>query len=393
MFTSFSEKYFDNNKVISGSDRLSALDLTRCLAMLLMIQGHCLDMLTSPAQLDLNVFPWNIWNIIRGFTAPIFLMISGIVQVFANKREADGHISLKMFLHRCRTCMLILFTGYLLVFPASRIYDVFYMDYNYFINFFQVNILQIISVSLFFSILLFTITRTDRTLGIIAFIIGISIFFLTPIIYLINWYSILPEYLAAYFTTERGSVFTIFPFTGFLFIGISVGAVLKTVTKDKRNEFIAKYAWIPGFVFFVIGMIISQSFDELPLHWKELLLRTNPGVSLFRVGVVLVFMTLSFRVFLVTQKYSKYFSLFGKKALFIYVIHLLILFGSPWFPGLSSLAYKSMDLVPAIILTIMILTITLSSVLLLDISISRFPKARTIYRFSITTSLLFFLFI
>ena len=70
--------------------RLFALDLARLMAMLMMMQGHTLDALVNPQLMDLGTFPWNIWQFMRGLTAPIFLIVSGTVHVFAMKRDEQG---------------------------------------------------------------------------------------------------------------------------------------------------------------------------------------------------------------------------------------------------------------------------------------------------------------
>ena len=73
--------------------RLFALDLARLMAMLMMMQGHTLDALVNPQLMDLGTFPWNIWQFMRGLTAPIFLIVSGTVHVFAMKRDEQGAMS------------------------------------------------------------------------------------------------------------------------------------------------------------------------------------------------------------------------------------------------------------------------------------------------------------
>ncbi|MCX6140750.1 MAG: heparan-alpha-glucosaminide N-acetyltransferase domain-containing protein, partial [Candidatus Kapabacteria bacterium] len=72
--------------------RLYALDLARFMAMLFMMQGHVLDALVSSSVIDISHAPWNVWHWIRGLTAPVFLMVSGAVHVFATKRDADGRV-------------------------------------------------------------------------------------------------------------------------------------------------------------------------------------------------------------------------------------------------------------------------------------------------------------
>ena len=71
-----------NSSQVNSNSRLFVLDLARCIAMIMMIQGHTLDALTDPQLLDIHAFPWNIWNFIRGLTAPVFLIVSGDHNLF-----------------------------------------------------------------------------------------------------------------------------------------------------------------------------------------------------------------------------------------------------------------------------------------------------------------------
>ncbi|MBP7094033.1 MAG: DUF1624 domain-containing protein, partial [Candidatus Kapabacteria bacterium] len=92
--------------------RLYALDLARFLAMLFMMQGHVLDTLVSPAVIDITQAPWNIWHWIRGLTAPVFLMVSGAVHVFATKRDAHGRVREDVMGKRIRWAITIMGLGY-----------------------------------------------------------------------------------------------------------------------------------------------------------------------------------------------------------------------------------------------------------------------------------------
>ncbi|MFW5662812.1 MAG: heparan-alpha-glucosaminide N-acetyltransferase domain-containing protein, partial [Bacteroidota bacterium] len=104
------------------SQRITALDLARFIAMLMMIQGHSLYAVASAQQLDTSIFPWNLWEFLRGFTAPVFLMVSGAVHVFANKREPDGYIAPARLNKRIKVSLIIMAVGYLMMFPADNIY-------------------------------------------------------------------------------------------------------------------------------------------------------------------------------------------------------------------------------------------------------------------------------
>ena len=66
------------------SNRLFGLDIARLFAMLMMVQGHTIYCLINQSILFSGTTFWNNWTFIRGFTAPVFLMVSGAVHIFAN---------------------------------------------------------------------------------------------------------------------------------------------------------------------------------------------------------------------------------------------------------------------------------------------------------------------
>ncbi len=103
----------------STSNRVPSLDLARILAMLMMIAGHTFFSLVEPSQINVNSSPWNWWEFLRGATAPIFLTVSGIVQVFANNRDENGKLSTSTIKKRGRMALMLIAIGYLLVFPRK----------------------------------------------------------------------------------------------------------------------------------------------------------------------------------------------------------------------------------------------------------------------------------
>ena len=59
--------------------RVVAVDIVRVFAMVMMLQGHTLDVLLRP---DCRFTFWyNWWLFCRGFTAPMFMMLSGFAFV------------------------------------------------------------------------------------------------------------------------------------------------------------------------------------------------------------------------------------------------------------------------------------------------------------------------
>ena len=147
------------------SNRLASLDLARVLAMLMMIQGHTIYATANPSLIDTSIWYWDIWSFLRGFTAPVFLTVSGAVHVFANKRDEYGRLSNQVAIRRINIALLLLFVGYMLVFPAGRIYDVFFVEHKYWLNFYKVNILQLFGSTLLLALALFYIYKKELSIN------------------------------------------------------------------------------------------------------------------------------------------------------------------------------------------------------------------------------------
>ena len=94
-----------------SSQRITALDMARFLAMIMMVQGHTIDALASRDFLDIHFFPWNVWDFLRGFTAQIFLIVSGMVQVFANKRLENGKLKPETIKKRITIATILIIIG------------------------------------------------------------------------------------------------------------------------------------------------------------------------------------------------------------------------------------------------------------------------------------------
>lgn len=374
------------------AQRISALDLARVFAMLMMIQGHAVDALAIPEKIDSTIFPWNIWEFMRGITAPVFLMVSGAVHVFANKRPENGVIPSSKIFRRIRTALALIAIGYLLVFPAEKIYDLFFIEKQYWLTFFQVNVLQLIGVSLLLATIVFWLTNSDKKLFIASVFIAVAITALTPFVFLVTWFDILPEAIAAYFSMEHGSVFTIFPYTAFLFYGIALGTLIKRTDPERRIRALILYGLPMGTIFILAGYWLTNYFTSLHIAYPPGA-QPNPGIILSRVGYVFVWLAVTSIIFMKTKRFENVYKMFGKRALLIYVIHLFVVFGTPVFPGFASFYFKSLTITNVIIVTIIVELITLSFTYFVEFTLRKYPQSVYFWKYSITAYLIYLLFI
>jgi uncharacterized membrane protein len=364
------------------SKRVIALDLTRFLAMVMMIQGHTIAALVSPEHFDSSVFPFNFWHFLRGFTAPVFLLVSGASNVFANKRLEDGTIPRATNKKRIRMAVIIVLIGYLYLFPANRLFDLPFIEPQYWIPFFQVNILQLIGVSLLMLLLVFNLTKNDRQLRKVSLIIAISITLLSPLVHQVNWFNYLLEPFGAYLSFEHGSIFSIFPYTAFLFYGVVLGTYLKGKTASERNTILVKYCAIAGVGFLVLQYPLEWIYELIPFGINSVA-KVNAGFVSMQLGCVLLGVSALTILYAFTTKLSKLYILFGQRALYIYIIHLIFIYGTPWFPSIGKIYAKEFTLTESIIAAVIVEVLTLGSIYLYEKSVTIYPRSRKAYKISI----------
>lgn len=366
--------------------RLVALDLARILAMGMMVVGHSFFDLAQPHSYNIGEFPWNFWEFARGLTAPLFLFISGIVQVFANKRDSNGKLPQTIVHRRVRTAFLLIFIGYFLNFPVRQAYHFLVVDKIVLIPFFQVNILQLIGFSLLFVVVLFSIIRNNRTLGIVTFLLGLLILVFNPLVHLVDWYEILPLPIAPYFSLAKGSYFTIFPFSAFLLFGVSFGAFLQRFEPETRYKNILKFGSLFGLILLPVGLIVYFAISHLNLPFFDAF-KGNPGMSIIRLSLVLFIISL---IVLTHLLYLKKFPIvenisttLGKNSLFIYVIHLLLLYGLPWYSGLATTFGKTLSIAESFFCSFAILAISFALVFIFEYFGSKEKLAKPILKYGL----------
>lgn len=346
------------------SERLAAFDFLRVLAMMMMIIGHSFFDLINPNNYNLNDFPWNLWNFLRGLTAPIFLFVSGFVQVYANKREESGRLPKGILYRRIRTAILLLFIGYSMNFPVRKMFEIFFVDRSYLHNFYQVNILQLFGVVLLLLVILYYFTRSNVVLGIVAGVFGLLVLSLNTWVHLINWDKILPSFLAPYFSLKGGSYFTFFPYASFFFFGIMFGTYIQRFPLETRYLMIQRQALRFGLGLLPLGILLFMWINTLNLSFYDHF-KGNVGMSIIRISQVLLLV--SFVAFLYQrlpqmQNLNRYTTILGRNALFVYIFHLLILYGLPWYGGIVSVFGRQLGIAESFLVAFLVMIISFAFV-------------------------------
>ncbi|WP_235817821.1 heparan-alpha-glucosaminide N-acetyltransferase domain-containing protein [Formosa haliotis] len=214
------------------NNRLYFLDAVRAFAILMMLQGHFIDGLLNPVYKSTAYTAFNIWSELRGNTAPLFFTITGLVIMYIlQTAQAKGKASFRIHKSLKRGLSLIVI-GYALRIPFFHWLNGHFNSY-----FLIIDVLQIIGVSLLLLTGLFYVLKSKTTLlSIVLTVVGTLIFISEPLYRNLTLPQI-PDVFVNYLTKENGSVFTIFPWFGYVAYGAVLGNIfLNTKLKPILNK-------------------------------------------------------------------------------------------------------------------------------------------------------------
>jgi len=158
--------------------RLIFLDIMRFIALFMMIQGHTIYALLNTEIRDGSSF--HIWTLLRGYTAPFFMIIAGAVFTFLllqqDRTKVKGNVRIKKGLLRVVT---LLFWGYLLHFQWQSLSSP--VSQGLIDNIVSVDVLHMIGLGLLAVIGVYVVAR--RQIGLLALVfltLFFTVVFLTP---------------------------------------------------------------------------------------------------------------------------------------------------------------------------------------------------------------------
>jgi len=320
--------------------RIIFIDLMRAFAVIQMVQGHTVDALLADQYRIMDNPIYSIWIFMRGMTAPIFMFSAGTVFTYLF-RLVD-----KPFLQNPRTVkgikrgLLLVFIGYLIRYPTWTVFDFSNVsDYSW-NTFLAVDVLQLIGFGLFALLAFLYFSERFNLSDYIVFpTVVLILIIVSPILYGINWINYLPQFLAGYFYSGTGSLFPLFPWTAYVIAGGVLGSYLaKHPMVFKTSKFSLTLGSI-GLILIVVSELGDILFNLIGI--KMAFNSANTNLVLFRIGFVLLLNAVVSFISLKADSIPKLFIIVGRNTLLIYVVHLVILYGSAWNVGLFQLSGKS----------------------------------------------------
>lgn len=321
----------------------------------MMLQGHTVHVFLADQYKDMDSIIYSSWYIFRGYTAPIFMFTSGVVFSYLltlKKFSFNENPRIKKGIIRGISLIII---GYILRYPSYKILIFDSVTPQQWLTFFSVDALHLIGVGLLLIILLEWVSSISRVNNsVILSLIAIIILVTSPWINSQNLEEYLPIPFASYFSFEYGSIFPLFPYLQYMLIGAIVGSLLSKYPNLYKNISVNFAILIYGVVLVILSRYIYWIFENPEID--------NYSQSINRIGVVLILNSLFALIAVKIKSIPKYILVLAKSSLFIYIVHLVILYGSPWSLGLYHIIGNSFSVVMTILSTlIMIILMVLIS--------------------------------
>jgi uncharacterized membrane protein len=324
--------------------RLMFIDMARSIAIILMLEGHFVDQtlgsrFRSPDAHFVNpdFFWYDCWHIIRGYTSPMFLTMTGLIFVYllyANKGEPFfGNERVKKGFKRVAE---LLFWGYVLM-PKGF------------------HILQCIGFGIMGLLLTYGLYRLIKVIPLWVYYMVFSLIifsFWAPLNTIRNeagvvpWPYGWPDFLQNMIhAPAHRSMFPLAPHLGYTFFGAGLGVIL-------HSAWINKSKWlIPGFLFFT-GILLFFYSTEFLYFIHHLMTRTfgfgiqylASGNWLFEnLGMILMVLGLLSLVEKLFTIKENLFIRMGRNTLPVFVVHMIILYGAIIHFGIAKFISRDMN--------------------------------------------------
>ncbi|MFN5982221.1 MAG: hypothetical protein ACK476_15570 [Fluviicola sp.] len=309
--------------------RLKFIDMARSIAILLMLEGHFIDQTLGvnfrspdPHFANPDYLVYDIWHLVRGYTSPMFLTMTGMVFVYLLYMNRDvpffqnNRVKLGF-----RRVLELLFWGYLIT-PRGF------------------HILQCIGFGILGLLLVFGLYKLTKVIPLWVYYFGFSLLIFalnSPISEIridgekIPWPYNAPNFIQNMFNAPGGrSLFPFTPHLGYTFFGAGIGVVLHSIwiNKSKWN--------IPLFLF-LLGVILAFFSTDILyfLHYKFIhffgfgIMYLAKANWLFEnlgwILMILGFLSAIEKIFTIKDNI---FIRIGQNTLSIFIVHMMILYGA-----------------------------------------------------------------
>jgi uncharacterized membrane protein len=320
----------------SLSNRLAYIDWARGLAVLIMIGSHTVDAWTRASARRGPVFRDAV--MLGGFAAPLFLWLAGVGVVLSaastmrrggSRKEAAAAVcrrGLEIFI----LAFLFRLQGFILT-PGSHV-----------VTLFRVDILNIMGPGIICAGLVLMLAESPKVLAAAYAVLAAAFAMAAPIVRTSAAIERLPLWVQWYLRPAGDmTMFTSFPWAGFVFAGAAVGALLtiprepaigsRLVTRSGGHRVHAALA-LAGLALVWIGFYTAS----LPAIYRQSSFWTSsPTYFAIRVGVITTAFALLYALEQMAVRIGVALTALerlGRRSLFVYWIHVELVYGYATWP-------------------------------------------------------------
>jgi uncharacterized membrane protein len=309
--------------MIASTGRHAYLDRVRGLAVLVMIEAHVFDSWTRAADRSTHAFGWAM--VLGGFGAPMFLFLAGVsVPLSAeSKLQKTGDFAASWAAVQRRgwqvfgLAFLFRLQSYVLTAGYSAI------------DLLKVDILNVMGPAIAITACVGGSVRARKLRGVVFAAVAVTLAMTTPVVRASSMVQWLPDPVEWYFRPMPGRTnFTLLPWAGFVFAGAVVGETIAATRREPRPGRIhmalataaVVIAWLSYRAAFLPSIYAHSEF------WTS-----SPTFFFLRVGLITLLVPLAF-VWEQTPwraampRWSPVVE-FGKASLFVYWIHVEMVYG------------------------------------------------------------------
>jgi uncharacterized membrane protein len=313
----------ERTPVLTAS-RLLFIDMYRGLITLVMIEGHVTNATVLHAMRPTKAFHY--LNLFNGMIAPSFIFIAGFALslIFEKRWEEIMHVR-KPFWMQVRRFLFVLGVGYWLHLTTWSFLALMRFNESQLLYMLRADVLQLIALSLLFTLFLAVILRNRKALMALLFFLALINVFVTPFLYDIDPKVYLPAFPAAYINVRHSALFPLFPWAAYSFLGTVIGWIYLQARKTGREKTFFNMALILGAVMLLGGFALF--YVPWQYHTYADPSRSSPRHFMLKMGFI--FLSLSALWFYEQRKKPKgsWLNIVGQESLFVYGLHLMIVYG------------------------------------------------------------------
>jgi hypothetical protein len=299
-----------------------------------MVVGHTSSALLAP---EYRTGPWfDVWTFQRGLTSGLFLLLSGFAFSLATMRHWQSHVRLSSAMwRRVRRFLLFIVLGYALHFPVLPASALQAATDSQWLSFLSVDVLQLIGMTLLALQALVFLVRSRGAFMAVNFAAAAAIVAATPAFWRAEWVATLPPGLIAYVSPATGSQFPLFPWASYVFLGAGAGQVYARWGAAHLAYYEVWAMLLPGVGLMLAGVIIGGGAIA-----SDVAIRTG--------ACLLVLAAIAHASRYLTQL-PHIFGAVAQESLVIYFVHLCLVYGSIWSPGLTYVFGTTLGLLATIV--------------------------------------------